>query len=140
MAAQRTHPHDADDALARVHRRQPAPGAVALVLLQNVELAMEAQHMQQYIFRHADRQPAIDNARQRHMLRDIRISQDAVNPGAKAMDQFEIEKALQQTRRRLPDQRDVDVSRISGFRIDADIEIGSERLNGLGPIGHRVAR
>ena len=127
---------DAHGRLARLRRQGEGPAGLALLPGEDVELAMVLEHQGEHELAHHAGERGVDQPAQRQVRQGL-VGQHGIDTGAQGQDQPQVRQRGQQSRRRPPDQRRVDLGQVARIRPDPNVEVGRVAQQGLAP-GLRV--
>ncbi len=94
---------------------------------------MVREHRPGHVLRHAGGQPRLDHAQDRNIFRELGIAEDVIDPGADGDHQLQAPIARQLTRRRRPDERHLDRTRVTLIRPIEDLQVRVGRRQGRMP-------
>ncbi|MDA0704254.1 MAG: hypothetical protein O3A96_13640 [Proteobacteria bacterium] len=138
-AADGADPHDAHPGVGRIGRAQIGPFAA---VAHGVVLGHTTVKVQQRVNRpmgHIPGQIGIDEARNRHPLRAVRIVQDVVDPRAQLHDRLEAGQFGEHARRDAADDEHVDLRPVAESGPDPHIESGIDFVQTTNPFRVFVA-
>ncbi|KAF1854083.1 hypothetical protein Lal_00005300 [Lupinus albus] len=132
------HPQDADGHLGRRAMVQLLPPRLGLEGVVAVHQPVPVEHLEDDVAGHVGRQPVRHHAHQRH-VRQGRVLQDRLHPGAERHDQLQVGQGRQHAGRRLPHHGDLDVGDVAGLGPDAHLQAGKMTGDFPAPILGAVA-